>query len=303
MLEDRDYMRQAGYHRPMDVFSMTTLLIVANFIVFVWREVTMDYFPAAFKFTDTYFALSNEGLGHGYLWQLLTFQFLHLNGSHIVMNMLGLYFIGRALEPMIGGRQFLTLFLASGLVGGAFQSLLGLIFPVHFGGPVFGASASVCGLLAAVATLEPDMEFLAFFLLPIRAKYLAWCSAIVFAFWVIVPAQPAPGQPAIAQAAHLGGMVGAFAFVRFFIQHRWHMPQFRFPPRRSPPRELAAKRAGKKSFWNATPIPPAEDLTPDEFLQKEVDPILDKISERGIQSLTAREREILEKARSKMNRR
>jgi hypothetical protein len=44
-------------------------------------------------------------------------------------------------------------------------------------------------------------------------------------------------------------------------------------------------------------------LTPDEFLQKEVDPILDKISERGIQSLTAREREILEKARSKMNRR
>ena len=57
------------------------------------------------------------------------------------------------------------------------------------------------------------------------------------------------------------------------------------------PRELAAKRVSKKSFWNANPIPPAEDLTPAEFLQKEVDPILDKISERGIQSLTARERD------------
>ena len=82
------------------------------------------------------------------------------------------------------------------------------------------------------------------------------------------------------------------------------MPHWQFPAHRHPPRELAARRVTKKSFWNATPtIPPAEDLTPDEFLQKEVDPILDKISARGIQSLTAREREILEKARSKMNRR
>jgi hypothetical protein len=45
---------------------------------------------------------------------------------------------------------------------------------------------------------------------------------------------------------------------------------------------------------------PEGDLSTDEFLQKEVDPILDKISAHGIQSLTAREREILEKARAKM---
>ncbi|HXB58706.1 MAG TPA: DUF6576 domain-containing protein, partial [Candidatus Acidoferrales bacterium] len=61
--------------------------------------------------------------------------------------------------------------------------------------------------------------------------------------------------------------------------------------------------AGKKSIWNKSKIPPDEDLSPAEYLQKEVDPILDKISAHGIQSLTAREREILEKARSKMNKR
>ncbi|MGH7941736.1 MAG: DUF6576 domain-containing protein, partial [Limisphaerales bacterium] len=154
-------------------------------------------------------------------------------------------------------------------------------------------------LLAALATVEPDMEMLAFFLVPIRVKYLAWFGVLVAAFYIVVPA-----EPGIAHAAHLGGMIGGFAFVRLFIQHRWHMPQWRFPSYRHPPRELAARRATKKSFWNASaPIPPAEDLTPDEFVQKEVDPILDKISARGIQSLTAREREILEKARSKMNRR
>ena len=81
------------------------------------------------------------------------------------------------------------------------------------------------------------------------------------------------------------------------------MPQWRLPARRSPPREFAARRVGKKSAWGSGPIPPDEDLSPSEYLQKEVDPILDKISASGIQSLTQREREILEKARSRMNKR
>ncbi len=297
MLEDRDYMREAGYHRPMQAISITTALIVANLVVFVWEEVASAYFPVAALNTFKYCALSSEGLAHGYVWQFLTFQFLHLGAWHFAGNMMGLFFLGRALEPLISGRQFLTLYLCSGLVGGVLQSIFGLLFPNVFGIEVVGASAGVFALLAALATLEPDLEMLAFFLVPVRVKYLAWFGAIVAAFYILVPA-----QPGIAHAAHLGGMLGGFGFVRLFIQHRWHMPQWRFAARRHPPRELAARRVTKKSFWNATPIPPAEDLTPDEFLQKEVDPILDKISARGIQSLTAREREILEKARSKMNR-
>lgn len=291
-------MRQGGYHRPMQVLSLTTLLIVVNLIVFVWEEVAIAYFPGGASNTFNYFALSNDGIAHGFIWQYLTFQFLHLGRWHFIGNMVGLYFLGRVLEPMISRTQFLTLYLGSGLVGGVFQTLLGLIFPNVFGIPVVGASAGIFGLLAALGTLEPDMEMLLFFLLPIRVKYLAWFGAIVAAFYILVPA-----EPGIAHAAHLGGMLGGFLFIRLFVQHRWHLPQWRFPVRRSAPRELAAKRASKKSFWNATSIPPAEDLTPDEFLQKEVDPILDKISERGIQSLTPRERDILEKARSKMNRR
>lgn len=299
MLEDRDYMRQSGYHRPLDSFSMTSLLIVANLIVFIWMEVAVAYFPVGSLNTFKYFALSNDGLSHGFVWQLLTFQFLHLGPWHFAGNMLGLFFLGRAVEGMVGSRQFLALYLGSGVVGGVVQSALGVVFPNVFGIPVVGASAGVFGILAALATLEPDTELLLFFVMPLRAKYLAWFGAIVALFYIFVPA-----DPGIAHAAHLGGMAGGFAFIRMFVQHRWHLPQWRFPARRYVPRELAAaKRANKKSFWNATPIPPAEDLTPDEFLQKEVDPILDKISARGIQSLTAREREILEKARSKMNRR
>jgi hypothetical protein len=78
-------------------------------------------------------------------------------------------------------------------------------------------------------------------------------------------------------------MLTGVVFIRQFIQGR-RLP-WPSPSRRAPSRESES------------------NLSTDDFLQQEVDPILDKISARGIQSLTAREREILEKARSKMARR
>jgi hypothetical protein len=87
-------------------------------------------------------------------------------------------------------------------------------------------------------------------------------------------------------------------FIRQFIQGRgW---QWESPSRRAAPRERVSTRAGKGSFWRSAASPPDEDLSTDEFVKSEVDPILDKISRQGIQSLTAREREILEKARERM---
>ena len=105
----------------------------------------------------------------------------------------------------------------------------------------------------------------------------------------------------IANAAHLGGMLTGFVFVRQFIQGRWSWPRWGTPSSRpAAPREFAVTRAGQGRFWRSAAGEPDEELPTDEFVKSEVDPILDKISAHGIQSLTAREREILEKARSKL---
>lgn len=56
-------------------------------------------------------------------------------------------------------------------------------------------------------------------------------------------------------------------------------------------------------MWSKRRPPVEEEVPSEEFISKEVDPILDKISAHGIQSLTERERKILEKARSKMAKR
>jgi hypothetical protein len=105
----------------------------------------------------------------------------------------------------------------------------------------------------------------------------------------------------IAHAAHLGGMIMGIVFVRYAIH--WHWP--RFPRTRAQPLRPVAK-VSHRTFggWERdTADAEDEDLPPEEFLSKEVDPILDKISAHGIQSLTQRERRILETARERMVRR
>ena len=154
-------------------------------------------------------------------------------------------------------------------------------------------------MIAAFAALFPDRELtlLLFFVIPLRlsARTLLILSAVLAVAGVVFPTDN------IANAAHLGGMVMGFIFVRQFIQGRWW--QWKFPVRRSAPREFVTARVGRGKFWRSAAGPASEDLSAEEFLQKEVDPILDKISAHGIQSLTAREREILEKARTKMAKR
>ena len=287
MLDDREYMRQPEYREPMFHgfhWSWTIVLIAINLIVFVMMEVFRAYDYAGFGKFFEYFALSNQGLAHGYVWQFLTFQFLHAGGMHFVGNMVGLYFLGRMVESMIGGRRFLVLYISSGLIGGVFQSLLGLIFPSVFGLPVVGASAGVFGLLAAVAALNPEGVILLFFILPVKMKYAALLAAVVAAFYIVVPV-----EIGVAHAAHLGGMAMGWLFVRKILHGDWSRltGMLRRAEKVQPPR------------IKPEPLDPKNET---DFLESQVDPILDKISAHGIGSLTTREREILEAARKKMSR-
>jgi membrane associated rhomboid family serine protease len=278
MLDDRDYMRQPAYHEPRVSFrvSFTVLLLILNGIIFFVECVACGY-PPMFS-ANNFFALSVEGLKRGFVWQLLTYQFMHAGLLHLLLNGWAIYIFGRAIEEALGWKRILILFLTSGVIGGIFQALAALLWPKAFGGPVVGASAGAFGLVAAFAVLFPERE-LALLFLPVtfRAKTLLIVSAVLAVLGLVFPADN------IANAAHLGGMLTGVVFIRRFVQGRrlpWQPPLHRTRSRES-----------------------EGDLSADEFLQKEVDPILDKISAQGIQSLTAREREILEKARSRMGKR
>jgi hypothetical protein len=188
-------------------------------------------------------------------------------------------------------------------VGGLCQVLAGALFPVQFGGATVGASAGAFGLTAAFAMLFPEQVLLFFLIIPVRAKYLLVVSAILavlgILFGIISPGK-ADADPRMADAAHLGGMLTGLIFVRYAV--RWHWPRFR-QTERPPLRRLVKVQSRKSADWDRDEDVIEEDLPPAEFLSKEVDPILEKITAQGIQSLTDRERKILESARQKMAKR
>ena len=298
MLEDRYYMRRPEFDTRR---SATLALLVANVVAFVVECLNYGY-PPLFHRGD-YFALSWEGLRHGYVWQLFTFQFLHGNLLHLLFNGLAIFTIGREMEAALGVKRYLTLYFASGVVGGLFQALGGGLaeaygrsaWALRFTGPTVGASAGAFGLVAAFALLFPERQILLYFF-PVRAKFLLAFEA---AFALINICFPGSN---IADAAHLGGMLTGIVFIRYAIHWEWHWPRLRRNGRQTP-RRLVKVPSGNSAQWRRARSDDGGEMPAEEFLSKEVDPILDKISAHGIQSLTDRERRILEAARQKMSRR
>jgi membrane associated rhomboid family serine protease len=305
MLEDREYMRQPEFYgprwmpRPPSRWSWTIWLLVAYTTVFLAGLVANHFSPnnpvfntrlvesnAGVSVEPGWLPLSVEGLEHGYIWQLVTYQFLHAGWLHLIFNGWAIFVFGRALEDLLGGKKFLALVFSSGIVGGVFQVLVALLWPQYFGGPVVGASACAFGLVAAFATLFPEQELtLLLYFIPVqlRAKTLLYVSAALAVAGFALPTLIMPGT---AHAAHLGGMAMGWFFVRKILRGDWsRLEGFLRPASKTLPHRPARET-----------LAPTDSDSGDS----EVDSILDKISAHGIQSLTARERAVLEAARKKM---
>lgn len=280
--------------------SLTITLIVTLLVLFVIQACLTFYARLPL---DEWLALSVEGFKQKHYWQLLTFQFMHTVPWpwHVLFNCLGLYFFGRSVEEALGKKKFLFLYFASGTLGGLLQLLTTWILPHHPDAPVVGASAGIMGLVAAYATLFPLREMTFFlFIVPItiRAVYLFWFLLCLSAFGTLVPFDYT------AQAAHLGGLLTGVLFFKWSpdFARRWAGWN---PLQRKLRRERMIKAATVRpplSKLRRQPNPEESvEFESEEFISKQVDPILDKISAHGIQSLTDRERAILQAARAKMS--
>lgn len=301
-LADRHYMRQplsGGY------WSATVGLIVSLAIIFVLQRTVLP--P---DFTFRYLALSLPGILHGFVWELLTYQFLHAGWLHLIFNCLVIYVFGRELEWVLGKTRFFTLYLLSGITGGLLQMLGAKIWPGHLGGAVVGASAGGFGLLAAFAMRDPSRQLmmLLYFILPIRirARWLLIFSIVMAVLGIAFPNSVLGGN--VAHAAHLGGILAGVLWIKLGWHHdyiplpweKWFGRWSGWHPlsARQRKRELIKAASVRRSPWRSPPYEP--EIPSEEFMSREVDPILDKISQHGIQSLTDQERRILESARDRM---
>ena len=250
--------------------SVVMMLIVAN-VAFFFLQWGIDW--ASPDWAETYLGLSREGIAQGFYWQLLTYMFLHGGWLHLLVNCLGLYFAGREVEIVCGPRHLLGIYFTGGLVGGILQLL-------WMPAPLVGASAGVCAVLLAFTTMLPELEITAllFFIIPIRMR-AKWLGRIVIGSSIFFALSGFGGN--IGHVAHLGGaMLGWFYARRLGFGGAFWLQRFVRDRRRTRERQ--------------------ERMDPNEFISREIDPILDKIAREGIQSLTRAERRILELGREKI---
>jgi len=293
MIYDRPYMTT---QRESQQRRLLLWLIGVNVGVFVVQNLEP---LMGVRLLEPLFALDREALGRGQIWTFVTYAFLHHPGSllHILGNMLGLFFLGRALLPVLGSGRFLQLYFASAALGGVVWWLASFFS----GAPgVIGASGSVFGLLAMFACLYPnrDIHVLLFFVLPVRVKpkVLALVALGISAFLFLF--HELGRGSGYAHSAHLGGMLCGWLFYKRAAGAGPNLagagPSIRLP-------DWLARR--KKPAKPVQPYHYKVNLSQPRDVKAEVDRILDKINSKGFGSLSESEKKLLDDAREILRRR
>jgi len=269
------------------MFGMTPWvrrLIVANLVV-VLRQMTIfvgPRFETALGFAPL-LALERP-------WTFVTYMFIHAGPLHLAFNLLALFVFGGPVEERMGGRQFLTYYLLCGLGGAALSFLLMQFRPVEL---VIGASAAVYGVMLAFAWAWPNQPIYVFpFPEPIAAKWL-----VTFAVGISLVLALIPTSDKVAHLAHLGGFAAGFLYLKAadlrVARAERHLRRASEPSVLVHPAAGRAARGGEGSIKTRRP----PDRNP---AQAEIDRVLDKISARGIESLTPAERRFLTEMSRKM---
>jgi membrane associated rhomboid family serine protease len=202
-------------------------------------------------------------------WSIVTYMFLHGSFTHILFNMIALFFFGPRVEGRIGSRRFITLYFVAGITGALFS----FAFAPYAG--VIGASAGVFGVMLAFAWFWPRDQILIWGILPIEARWLVVLTTVL-ALWSGLGGS----RGGVADFAHLGGYAGAFLYLRWIGSARG-MKKFQ-------KQAFASAGDGALGNWKRVDPQAVHDVN-----RGEVNRVLDKISASGLASLTPQERQFL----------
>ncbi|MDA1081180.1 MAG: rhomboid family intramembrane serine protease [Gemmatimonadetes bacterium] len=199
-------------------------------------------------------------------WSIVTYMFLHASITHILFNMIGLFFFGPQVESRIGARRFVQLYFISGISGALFQ----FIFSPR--SAVIGASAGVFGVMLAFAIFWPRVQIMIWGIIPIQARWL-----VVITTALALYSGFGGSRGGVADFAHLGGYAGAYLFLKMIDPAR-RVAKFRASTIAKPDKDKLAN-------WKRVDVAAVHEVNRDELNR-----ILDKISATGLTSLSAEER-------------
>lgn len=222
-------------------------------------------------------------------WTILTYMFFHEGFLHILFNLLWLYWLGQIFVHYKSEKELLGVYIMGGIAGAALYMLFYNVFPVFAESlPIsyaLGASAAVLAVVFAISTYVPNLTLNLLFIGPVKLKYIA-------AFMVVLDVIGIAGNNAGGHIAHLGGALFGYLFivgqrnkVNLIKPILWAIGIWENynPFRRKPKMKVDYRRTADDMEYNRVKVEK----------QKEIDIILDKISQSGYDSLSAEEKKTL----------
>jgi membrane associated rhomboid family serine protease len=245
-------------------------------------------------------------------WTVVTYMFVHGGFWHLTLNMYSLWLFGPKLEHAWSPGEFVRYYILCGLGGWFFH----LLFARE--GLILGASAAVFGVMLACAVRWPDSEVYVVGILPVRVK---WLVAVLVGLNLVGGVVVGDHGGGVAYLTHLGGLAAGWLYLRSATatsidrlrQRVSQLPDVPDEPPRAIPRSLPrAREKGREideiiARSNAalsrrtTTSPPVVGRELERLTDLNL--VLDKISEQGIDSLTSTERKLLEEMSKELRKR
>lgn len=191
--------------------GITRKIILANLAVFFFLALLGWLSPGVFLFLRVHLLLEPLAVARGEIWQLFTYSFLNDGILSILFGMLTLWFTGSLLEGAYGPRWVGELYVASVVGGAAIASLLSFTHIMRLRPDVaaVGAWAGIFGLMVAIAMRFGDQEFLLWFVLRLKAKYMVTIYILIAVAILLKNNNP---FDALLQ---LAGALSGFLYVQF----------------------------------------------------------------------------------------
>ena len=214
----------------------------------IWANVGMFLLTTIVPSLVIYLGLTPVAFfGELWIWQPVTYMFLHADLFHLLFNMLALWMFGVELERLWGTRFFVRYYFITGVGAAATTLVAAMLSERIYYAVTIGASGSVYGLLLAFAMYYPSRPIYMYFLFPVPARiFVMIIGAIVFLSSV------SDARGGVAHAAHLGGLVFGYLYLaggsgRVLTDLKYHYLKWKMGRMR---RRFEVKSGGRDSDWN-----------------------------------------------------
>ncbi len=258
-------MRRRMRMGPGTTTPMVRMLLIINAAVFFVQLMAM---AANFPFSRYFSLIPVRVVRFGFIWQLVTYQFLHGGIFHLLINMFVLWMFGVELENRWGAAGFLRFYLICGIVAG-----MAMVVFNYGTVPVVGASGAVLGLLGAYAVYWPERMVYVWGIFPLKVKQFVF---IIGAISLLAGISEGRGG-GIAHMAHLGGVLMGLIYCKYGDPRK---PLLGFVAEWY----KKAKIKDKKSEWEY-------QRQEKKKILEEADEILDKMEEKEWEDLTREEQD------------